>query len=214
MAQSARLTRRIVGLLSAREADLQLDAVEDQRASHLVKWPLTVLLRLSIVCLCAGCKSLLEAEQLTVDMTPEMRHKLKLLRRIPDTTWRTVLIGQDPEQIRHLIHNQIRDVIHSQIRASARRKALQPDNLPFNVAMLDGKSTALPSCDDYYAQRQTQDGKFNARGLARSPVLLFLTGLAGSSSSGRQRASNHDRLVGHHRRPAVHRRDPHSRRHQ
>jgi hypothetical protein len=152
MAQAARLTRRIVGMLSAREADLQLDAVDDQRASHLVKWPLAVLLRVAIVCVCAGCRSLLEAEQLTVDMTPQMRHKLKLFRRIPDTTWRTVLIGQDPAQIRY--------VIHRQIRAAARRKALQPNNLPFNVAMLDGKSTALPSCDDFYAQRQTQDGKF------------------------------------------------------
>jgi len=152
MSQTARLTRRIVGLLSAREADLRLDAVEDKRASHLIKWPLAVVLRLSIVCLCAGCNSLLEAEDMTVDMTPQMRHKLKLLRRIPDTTWRTILIDQDPEQIRH--------VLHRQIRAAARRKALQPDDLPLNVAMLDGKSTALRSCDDYYAQRQTQDGKF------------------------------------------------------
>ena len=51
MAQAARLTRRIVGMLSARDADLQLDAVDDKRKARLVKWPLHVLLRLVIVCL-------------------------------------------------------------------------------------------------------------------------------------------------------------------
>ena len=40
MAQAARLTRRIVGMLSARDADLQLNTVDDKRKAHLVKWPL------------------------------------------------------------------------------------------------------------------------------------------------------------------------------
>jgi len=165
MAQAARLTRRIVGMLSAREADLQLDAVQDKRAAHLVKWPLDVVLRIAIVCLSSGCNSLLEAEQRTVEMTPDIRHKLKILRRISDTTLRTVLVGQDPEQIRA--------VIHRQIRAAARRKALLPGELPFNVAMLDGKCTSLPSCDDFYAQRQTQDGKLI--GVLRTMTVSLVT---------------------------------------
>src|SRR5512136_728579 len=69
MAQAHRLTRRIVGMLNAREADLQLHAVEDKRAAHLVTWRLDVMLRLSIVCPCSGCKSLAEAEQRTAEMT-------------------------------------------------------------------------------------------------------------------------------------------------
>lgn len=165
MAQATRITRRIVGMLSARDVDLQLSAVEDKRAVHLIKWPLHVLLRLAIVCLCSGCRSLAEAEQLTVDMTADMRHKLRLPRRVPDTTLRTTLTGQDPEQIR--------DVMHRQIRAAARRKALLPDGFPFNAAMLDGKSTSLPSCDDFYAQRQTQDGKLI--GVLRTMTVSLVT---------------------------------------
>lgn len=165
MAQAARLTRRIVGMLSARDADLQLNTVDDKRKAHLVKWPLHVLLRLVIVCLSSGCTSLARAEQLTVEMTPDMRHKLKLLGRVPDTTLRTVLLGQDPGPIRHIIHRQI--------RAAARRKALQPDGFPFHTAMLDGKSTALPSCDDLYAQRQTQDGKLI--GVLRTMTVSLVT---------------------------------------
>jgi hypothetical protein len=152
-------------MLSAREADLPLDAVDDKRTTHLIKWPLAVLLRLAIVCLCAGCKSLAEAEQLTVDMTPDMRHKLKLLRRIPDTSWRTVLIHQDPDPIRNILHRQV--------RAAARRKALQPNHLPFHTAMLDGKDTSLPSCDDYYAQRQSQDAKLI--GVLRTMTVSLVT---------------------------------------
>ena len=39
--------------------------------------------------------------------------------------------------------------------------------------MLDGKSTALPSCDDYYAQRQTQDGKLI--GVLRTMTVSLVT---------------------------------------
>lgn len=39
----------------------------------------------------------------------------------------------------------------------ARRKALEPDRLPFGVLVMDGKGTALGGCDDFYAQRQSQD---------------------------------------------------------
>ena len=49
--------------------------------------------------------------------------------------------------------------MHQSMRAAARRTALVPDQLPFNVAMLDGKSTALPSCDDHLAQPQSNDSR-------------------------------------------------------
>jgi len=39
--------------------------------------------------------------------------------------------------------------------------------------MLDGKSTALPSCDDLYAQRQTQDGKLI--GVLRTMTVSLVT---------------------------------------
>jgi len=80
-----------------------------------------------------------------------MRRRLALRGRIPDTTMRTIMAHQEPDPIRA--------VMHRQIRAAARRGSLPPVRQPFNMVMLDGKDTALPSCDDYFAQRQTQDGK-------------------------------------------------------
>jgi predicted transposase YbfD/YdcC len=150
MAQPAQLTRRMVGFLNARLPDLQLQTVPDARDPRWVKWRMATVLRVLIVSMTAGCVSLLQAEALTQDMSADMRRALKILRRIPDTTLRTIAAALDPDDIR--------PVMHHQIRAAHRRKALEPDELPFNTVMLDGKNTAIPSCDDYFAQRQSQDG--------------------------------------------------------
>jgi hypothetical protein len=149
MAQPAQLTRRMVGVLNTRLPELQLQAVPDARDPRWVKWRLAAVLRVLIVSMTAGCVSLLQAEALTQEMSPDMRRTLKILRRIPDTTLRTIAAALDPDDIR--------PVIHRQIRAAHRRKALQLDGVPFHAVMLDGKNTAIPSCDDYFAQRQTQD---------------------------------------------------------
>jgi hypothetical protein len=54
----------------------------------------------------------------------------------------------------------LRGGIRALIRAAHRRKALEPDRLPFGVLAMDGKGTALTGCDDLYAQRQSQgDGE-------------------------------------------------------
>jgi Transposase DDE domain len=151
MRQHARLTRRIVGLLSARLPDLQLQDVPDGRDPRWVSWPMVTVLRALITCLAASCTGLRQAEELTEQMSLAMRRKLGIRGRIPDTTMRTIASGLDPDDIRQRMHQQI--------RAAARRKALLPDQLPFNVAMLDGKSTALPSCDDHFAQRQSNDSR-------------------------------------------------------
>jgi len=148
MAQPVQLTRRMVGFLNARLPDLQLHAVPDARDSRWVKWHLATVLRVLIVSMTAGCISLLQAEALTEEMSPQMRRTLKILRRIPDTTLRTIAAALEPDDIR--------PVMHCQIRAAHRRKALKPDGLPFNVVMLDGKNTAIAGCDDHFAQRQTQ----------------------------------------------------------
>lgn len=155
MSQHARLTRRIVGLLSARLPDLQLQAVPDGRDPRWVTWPLVTVLGALITCLAASCTGLRQAEELTEQMSAAMRRKLGIRGRIPDTTMRTIASGLDPDDIRQRMHQQI--------RAAARRKALLPDQLPFNVAMLDGKSTALPSCDDHFARRKTSNWEHGMR---------------------------------------------------
>lgn len=151
MRQHARLTRRIVGLLSARLPDLQLQDVPDGRDPRWVSWPMVTVLRALITCLAASCTGLRQAEELTEQMSAAMRRKLGIRGRIPDTTMRTIAAGLEPDDLRQSMHQQM--------RAAARRKALLPDQLPFNVAMLDGKSTALPSCDDHFAQRQSNDSR-------------------------------------------------------
>jgi len=165
MSQHARLTRRIVGLLSARLPDLDLQDMPDRRDPRRVAWPMITVLRALIVTLAASCTSLQQAEALTEEMSPTMRRKLGIHRRIPDTTMRTIASGLEPDDVRQRLHQQI--------RAAARRKALLPDRLPFNVAMLDGKATALPSCDDHFAQRQSNDSRLI--GLLRTMTCSLVT---------------------------------------
>jgi hypothetical protein len=145
--------------------DLQLQDVPDGRDPRWVTWPLVTVLRALITCLAASCTGLRQAEELTEQMSLAMRRKLGIRGRIPDTTMRTIASGLDPDDIRQRMHQQI--------RAAARRKALPPDQLPFNVAMLDGKSTALPSCDDHFAQRQSNDARLI--GLLRTMTCSLVT---------------------------------------
>ena len=69
----------------------------------------------------AGSRSLREVEQLTAELTPALRTKLGIPRRVPDTT--------------------LRDALSS----------LEPDGLPFGVVSLDGKATRVPAADDFFA---------------------------------------------------------------
>jgi hypothetical protein len=109
---------------------------------------LEVLLAVVLTGMLGGCKSLLDVEKLTVRMSRAARRLLGIGRRVPDTTLRTLLCEMLPQAIRPLLHRQI--------RAAHRRKALHSE-LPIGMAAIDGKHTALSSCDDHYAQRQTAD---------------------------------------------------------
>jgi hypothetical protein len=152
MAQEARLTRRMLGVLVARLPETRLDQVKDPRSVRGRRWTLEVLLRVVLVALVAGCKSLAQTEALTAEMSLPLRKRLGIARRVADTTMRDVLCAVDPEELR--------GPLHALVRAAHRRKALEPEVLPFGVVAMDGKSTALPSCDDAYAQRQSQgEGK-------------------------------------------------------
>lgn len=144
----ARLTRRVLGVLVARLPESQLAKVDDPRGVRGRRWPLTVLLRTVLLALVAGCKSLAQAEALTREMSPSVRRRLGIGRRVADTTMRDLLCMLEPDELRH--------PLHALVRAAHRRKALEPDVLPFGVVAMDGKVTSLPSCDDHYAQRQSQ----------------------------------------------------------
>jgi hypothetical protein len=142
----------MLGVLVARLPETRLDQVKDPRSVRGRRWTLEVLLRVVLVALVAGCKSLAQTEALTAEMSLPLRKRLGIARRVADTTMRDVLCAVDPEELR--------GPLHALVRAAHRRKALEPEVLPFGVVAMDGKSTALPSCDDAYAQRQSQgEGK-------------------------------------------------------
>lgn len=148
MTERTRLHRRIAGMLRKRLHEARLDALDDPRHRRGRRWELVTLLHGVLVGLCAGCNNLAQLEELTSHLGAPMRRWLGIARRLPDTTLRDVLCMLTPSELRpHL---------HAVLHAARRRKALAECALPFGVASLDGKATAVPSCDDCYAQRQTQ----------------------------------------------------------
>ena len=65
MAQEARLTRRMLGVLEARLPETRLEQVKDPRSVRGRRWRLEVLLRVVLVAMVAGCKSLAQLEAYT-----------------------------------------------------------------------------------------------------------------------------------------------------
>jgi hypothetical protein len=167
LAMDTRLTRRLLGVLVTRLPESQLDKVDDPRGARGRRWPLDVLLRAVVVALVAGCKSLAQAEALTAEMSDAARKRLGLARRIADTTMRDLLCMLEPEELRR--------PLHAVVRAAHRRKALEPDVLPFGVVAMDGKGTSLPSCDDHYAQRQSQGDGAHLVGVVRTTTCTLIS---------------------------------------
>ena len=149
MAFDARMPRRLLGMLRARLPELGLDQLEDPRSSQGQRWRLAPLLRAVLTGLLAGAHSLAETEWVTETLSSAARRTLGIKRRVPDTTLRDLLCL--------LPQRAMRQSLHAMVRAAHRRHALEPNGLPFGVVAMDGKATALPSCDDYFAQRQSQN---------------------------------------------------------
>jgi len=170
MAQEARLTRRMIGALSARLPEARLEQVADPRGRRGQRWKLVVLLRAALLSLMAGCKSLAQAEALTDELSMPVRRRFGIARRIADTTMRDALCVLDPDEMRR--------PLHAVVRAAHRRKALKPADLPFGVVAMDGKSTAVPSCDDHFAQRQSSDEGTRLIGVVRTMTCTLTSSLA------------------------------------
>ena len=169
MAQELRLTRRMIGVLAARLPEARLDQVKDPRRVRGRRWALPTLLRLVLVAMVAGRRSLAQAEALSAEMSRPLRKRLGIARRVADTTMRDALCALDPEELRR--------PLHAVVRSAHRRKALEPEQLPFGVVAMDGKSTAVPSCDDEYAQRQTH-GEGSLIGMVRTTTCALISSRA------------------------------------
>lgn len=166
---TARMNRRLYGMLSKRLDEAQLDQVADPRDARGKRWKLPTLLRAVLGGLMAGARSLADVEQQSQRLSRPLRRLLGVSRRLSDTTLRDALCSLEPDELRK--------PLHALVRAAQRRKALEPDPLPFGVVSLDGKAFSIPSCDDYYAQRQTQGKDARLVGVVRT-VTATLTSIA------------------------------------
>ena len=171
MEHPSTMNRRMAGILKARLPEAKLEDVADPRGRQGRRWPeLAVLLRAVLVSLVAGAKSMAKVEKITETMSRPMAALLGASRRIPDTTLRDTFCILDPDEMRK--------PLHAVIRAAHRRKALAPFKLPFGVVTLDGKCTALPSCDDEYAQRQTASEGSALVGVLRTMTCTLVSAAA------------------------------------
>jgi hypothetical protein len=144
-----RETRRTVGHIAARLAEIGLDEVADPRVGK-VKWKLREVLTACLVGMAAGCRGLGEVEEVTATLGRGARKHLQLWRRLPDTTARDLLCKLDP--------NQLRMRLHASVRIAKRRKQL-PLELPISAVSMDGKGTSTWLFDptdahDKYGQLQ------------------------------------------------------------
>lgn len=144
-----REVRRSAGFIARANADLALHEVEDPRSERGRGWVLPALLRALFIGLMSGCASLAETERLTGALSPALRPKLGLHRRVPDTTLRGLVMKLPLDTVRRLMQR----IVH----IAHRRKALEPDGLPCGAVAIDGKHTATRFPDNQYAQRQ-KDG--------------------------------------------------------
>lgn len=166
---AARMNRRLFGMLSKRLDELEFDRIDDARDDRGKRWRLGTLLRATLGAMVAGAKSLAKVEDLSERMSQPTRRLLGIRRRLPDTTLRNALCTIEPDQLRN--------PLHALVRKAQRRKALEPNALPFGVVSLDGKGFSIPSTDDRYAQRQTQGEDTALTGIVRT-VTATLTSSA------------------------------------
>lgn len=162
----ARMNRRLAAMLSIRLGEARLDEVRDDRDPRGKRWGLGVLLRTVVLGIAAGAKSLADTEDVTASLSRAMRRKLGIARRVPDTTLR--------DNLCRVLPDRVVSCLHAIVRAAHRRKALAPDDLPFGVASFDGKGTAIPASDDWYAQRHTSEEDCPLVGVART-ITVTLT---------------------------------------
>lgn len=130
-----KLRRRIQTLqtfLHQRREALRFDDIPDPRDARGVRWSLPTLLSAAMWGMLLLGRSLRGAEALSEDLSSSRR--LRIARRVPDSTLGDTLARLDPAALRaHL---------HEHIRAEQRRKALAPTVLPIGVVSIDGKEIA------------------------------------------------------------------------
>lgn len=157
-------------MVAARLPEAKLGKVADPRGRQGRRWPLQTLLTAVVLGIAAGCRSLLHTEALTDELSPAVRGRLGLLRRVPDTTLRQALVKVAPSEVRR--------ALRAQVKAAHKRKALEPVGLPFGVASVDGKSSTSPTADGRYAQLQHHSEGGGTSGLVRTMTFSLVSSAA------------------------------------
>lgn len=169
MAKDVRMQRRILGMLSVRLPEARLGRVRDPRGRHGRRRKLEGQLKTVVVAMAAGCKSLLETEALSAEMSAACQRRLGLEGRLPDTTARDTLVRLAPHELRRCLW--------AQAKAAHQRKALAPVGLPLGVLAIDGKSSRCLRADDHYAQRHTNETDYEC-GLVRTMTCSLVSSAA------------------------------------
>ncbi len=157
---TTRMNRRISGMMKKRLDEAEFDQVPDGRDARGKRWKLSSVLRAVVGATLAGAQSLAQVEEITSHLSRPIRGLLRIKRRLPDTTLRNVLCTMDPDHVRR--------PLHALVRQAYRRKALEPHDLPFGMVSLDGKHLSVAGCDDWYAQRQSQQDSAHLVGVVRT----------------------------------------------
>jgi hypothetical protein len=105
------------------------------------------VLALVLLGLMAGCKGLVELEELSGDVKGVIRQWLGIPgRRLADTTARSILCRLNPADLIPLLHRVVIAAQHRGVWSSAY-------GLPVGIVAMDGKGTSLPSWAGAFAQR-------------------------------------------------------------
>ena len=127
-----RTIRSLQSFLHQRREALRFDDIPDPRKARGVRWALPTLVSTAMWSLLLLGRSLRGAEALSEDLSASRR--LRIRRRVPDSTLGDALSRLDPEALRaHL---------REHIRAEHRRKALAWAVLPIGAVSIDGKELA------------------------------------------------------------------------
>jgi predicted transposase YbfD/YdcC len=148
MTRDDRTLRRASGALAGGLAGVAFGKLEDPRDVRGRRWGLATLVRVMLVAMLVGMRSLKEAERMTDELSPAMRRKLRVGRRVPDTTMRALAM--------RLSFQGVLGLLHGQVRAMGRKKRLVATGLPCDVLAIDGKVQTTTLDDGALAQRQSE----------------------------------------------------------
>lgn len=171
---SRRKVRRTAGWIACYVSDdlLKHAVAADGRSLQGRTWKSSLpLLKAALLGLLAGCKGILEVEELTKDLPKSVRRLLGIPRRIPDTTLRDFLCKLDPEKLYELVYIVGYD--------AWRRRALRQRediDIPFGVISADGKYPSISDTQAYpFLQVRHDEAGEAAYGLVRTITSTLIT---------------------------------------